>query len=75
LLSVQYRCASKRLQLAKREGGHVLSSAAADEALVILVPPAVIVAVAALYLAETAHSVIDLSNRKSLDRQILRLRL
>ena len=41
------------------------SSAAADEVLAILVQPAVIVAVAAVYLAETVYSVIDPSSQKS----------
>jgi len=76
LLFLQYRCASKRLQLAKSERLFALfSSAAADAALAILVQPALIVAVAAPYLAENPHSVIVSSSQKSLDLQILLLHL
>ena len=57
------------------KGSHVLSSAAADEALVILVQPALTASFAALYLAETAHSAIGPSNRKSLDLQVPPLHL
>jgi hypothetical protein len=78
LFFLQYRCASKRLQLAKREVCLRLwqprsSSAAAAQALVILVQAELVTAGFAdhAHLAETAHSATDPANQKSLDLPVL----
>src|SRR5438270_14102643 len=67
LLFLQYRCASKRLQLVKRERRPRSSSAAAAEALVILLQAALVTASFAghAHLAETAQPVTDPANQKS----------